>query len=116
MLWTVLEIRYLEGHASEGVEAIAAALGRSTESVKQQAKQRGISLRKRWYCPRCNRWSFRPLSARTGWCVLCTKSVRRHLLEEEVREMEDETRRERAEDRRRQAAYSKKNRLKKNHT
>lgn len=116
MLWTVREISYLEDHADEGALAIATALGRSAESVKQQAKQRGLSLRRRWYCPRCNRWSFRPLSTRTGWCVLCTKAVRRHLLEEEVREMEDEARRERDEDRRRQAVYSKKNRLKKNHT
>ncbi len=113
MRWTSRDIRYLEEHAHEGAEAIATALGRSTESVKQQAKQYGISLRRRWHCPKCGHWSFKPLSSRTGWCATCTKEQRRKQLEEEVREMREEVRREREEDRRRQALYSQKNRLKK---
>ena len=113
MHWTTHEIRYLEDHAHEGVAAIATALGRSTESVKQQAKQYGISLRKRWHCPKCGHWSYKPLNSRTGWCAPCTKAERRRQLEQEVRDLREEVRRERDEDRRRQAIYSQKNRLKK---
>lgn len=113
MNWTSREIRYLEEHAHEGAKAIASALGRSTESVKQQAKQYGISLRRRWHCPKCGLWSFKPLSSRTGWCATCTKAERRIRLEDELWELREEVRRERDEDRRRQAIYSQKNRLKK---
>lgn len=112
MLWTTAEIRYLEDHAQEGVAAIALALGRSAESVRQQAKQRGISLRRRWYCPKCGHWSYKPLNGRTGWCAACTKASRRRQLELEVRDLMEEVMREREEDRRRQAIYSQKNRLK----
>lgn len=115
MHWSTREIRYLEEHAHEGARAIAFALGRSTESVKQQAKRFGISLRKRWFCPKCCHWSRRPLSSRTGWCVVCTKAHGREKLEEEVREMREEMRREQKEDRSRQALYSQKSRLKKRH-
>ena len=111
--WTSRDIRYLEEHAHEGAAAIATALGRSTESVKWQASRYGISLRKKWHCPRCGQWVHKPLSGRTGWCAACTKAQRRTQLEEEVRELREEVRREREEDRKRQALYSQKNRLKK---
>lgn len=113
MQWNTSEIRYLEEHAHEGASAIAAALGRSTESVKQQAKAYGISLRKKWHCPKCGHWTYKPLNSSTGWCAPCTKAERRHQLEEEVRELREEVRREQEEDRMRQAIYSKKSRLKK---
>ena len=111
--WTSRDIHYLEEHAHEGAKEIATALGRSAESVKWQASRYGISLRKRWYCPKCGHWSHKPLSMKTGWCAVCTKESRRATLEEEVREMREEARREREEDRRRQALYAQKNRLKK---
>lgn len=113
--WTTREIRYLEDHAEEGADAIATALGRSTESVRQQAKQYGISLRKKWHCPKCGHWSFKPLSGKTGWRAPCTKAERRHQLEQEVRDLEREVRREQDENRKRQATYSRKSRLKKSH-
>lgn len=111
--WTTDEIRYLEDHAQEGAAAVAAALGRSTESVKQQAKQYGISLRRRWHCPKCGHWTRKPLNGKTGWCAPCTKAKRRSELEQEVRDMREEVMREQDENRRRQAIYSQKNRLKK---
>ena len=114
--WNTAEIRYLEEHAADGVEAVAEALGRSAESVKQQAKRYGISLRKKWLCPKCGHWSYKPLSSRTGWCAVCTKAERRHRLEQEVRDMEEEVRREQEENRKRQALYSKKSRIKKSMT
>lgn len=113
MRWTTREIRYLEDHAEEGADAIATALGRSTESVKWQASQYGISLRKKWHCPKCGLWVHKPLNSRTGWCAVCSKKHRRERLEQEVRELREEVRREQAEDRKRQAIYSQKNRLKK---
>lgn len=110
--WTTREIRYLEEHANEGAKAIAEALNRSVESVKWQAGQYGISLRERWYCSRCGNWTFKPLNSKTGWCSACTKAARRHVLEEELREMEEEVMRERKEDKARNALYSRKFRLK----
>lgn len=109
--WTSREIRYLEEHAQDGAESIANALCRSTESVKWQASQFGISLRKKWHCPKCGLWVHKPLSTRTGWCVTCSKAYRREKLEQEVRELREEVRREQEEDKRRQAIYSQKNRL-----
>ena len=111
--WSTSEVAYLEEHAPEGAEAVAEALGRSPESVRQQAKRYGVSLRKRWYCPKCGHWSAKPLSVKTGWCAVCTKAERRRYLEQEVRDLEEEVMRERDEDRKRQAIYSKKSRLKK---
>lgn len=113
MRWTTREIRYLEEHAQDGAEAIAKALGRSTDSVTWQASQYRISLKKKWYCPKCGLWVHKPLSTRTGWCAACTKAKRREALEQEVAELREEVMREREEDRKRQALYSQKSRLKK---
>ena len=111
--WSTAEIRYLGEHATEGADAVAAALDRSIGSVTQQAWRYGISLRQRWYCPNCCRWSYKPLHGKTGWCASCTKANARQRLTCEVRELEEEVRREQEEDRKRQALYSKKSRLKK---
>lgn len=113
MNWTTDEIRYLEEHQGEGAMAIAEALGRSESSVEHQAHRYGISLRKRWHCPRCGAITFKPLSTVTGWCANCTKEQRSERIAEEVREMEEEVRRSERENRRRQALYSKKHRIKK---
>ena len=113
MKWSLREIRYLEAHAADGAKEIARALGRSTESVKWQASNLGVSLRRRWYCRHCGHWSYKPLDKRTGWCTTCTKADRRQKLEGEVKAMQEEMERERDEDKRRQALYSKKSRLKK---
>ena len=113
MRWTTREIRYLEEHAQDGAESIALALGRSTESVRWQASQYGISLRRKWHCPKCGHWVHKPLNGRTGWCAACSKAQRRERLEQEVAELREEVRREQEEDKKRQALYSQKNRLKK---
>ena len=115
MRWTTREIRYLEDHAHEGAPAIAKALGRSTEAVRQQAKAYGISLAVRSLCPACGRWTRKPLNTRTGWCPSCTKEARLAELEKELVELEEEAMREQRINRRRQAVYSRKNRLKKPH-
>lgn len=113
MRWTVKDIRYLEEHAQDGAEAVASSLGRSVESVRQQAKNYGISLRKRWLCPNCGREVFRPLNVKTGWCSVCTKAAKRVEYEQQMAKMLEEVARDKEEDRKRQAAYSRMNRVKK---
>lgn len=113
MRWTTREIGYLEEHAGDGAAAIAAALGRSKASVKKQAGRYGISLRRRWHCPRCGHSTGKPLSGKTGWCAACTMRQRREGMAEEVRRMEEEARREESEKRARQRLYSRKSRAKK---
>ena len=107
------EVRYLEEHATEGARAVAMALGRSVESVRHQARRYGVSLRRSWLCPKCGRKTYRPLSAKTGWCSACTKAERAEAIAEEVRDMEREARRHAEADRERQRLYARKNRAKK---
>lgn len=111
MKWTTREIKYLEGHATDGAEAIAEKLGRSVESVKCQARRYAVSLRKSWMCPKCGKRSSRPLSTRTGWCAACTKEKRREFLAEQVRMLEEEVMRNEREDKERQRIYSRKSRI-----
>lgn len=113
MRWTTREIGYLEEHAGEGAEAVAEALGRTVQSVKNQASRYGISLRKRWQCTRCGAITHKPLSAVTGWCSICTKEQRRERIAEEVWQIEEEARREERENRERQRLYSRKHHAKK---
>lgn len=113
MTWTSSEVRYLEEHAGDGAEAIAKALGKSVKAVKNQAMRYGLSLRKRWLCPKCGRETFKPLSNRTGWCVSCTREQRASEIAEQVRAMEEEVRREDKANRERQRLYSRKYRAKK---
>lgn len=113
MRWTTRELQYLEDHAQDGAEAIAQALGCSTKAVQWQAHTYGISLRRKWQCPRCGHWSYKPLNPKTGWCATCTKAERRTAIEDEVRQMREEEMREQEENRRRQALYAKKHRMKK---
>lgn len=70
--WTTSEISYLHDHGSDGAESIARELGRSVHAVKAQAKRYGVSLRKSWFCPKCGKEVYKPLSSRTGWCALCS--------------------------------------------
>lgn len=110
--WTSKEIAYLEEHACDGAEAIAEELGRSVSSVEVQASRYGLSLRRRWMCPKCGAQTFSPLSKRTGWCRNCTKEKRAEELAEQVRDMEEEVRREDKANRERQRLYSRKYRAK----
>lgn len=113
MRWTTADIRYLEEHAAEGADAIAEALGCTREAVRQQAKNYGVSLRMRWVCPNCGATVYKPLSARTGWCEVCTRRLRIDQLEDQVRQMQDQQRLMAETERKRQAIYSKKHRIKK---
>lgn len=88
MTWTSSEVRYLEEHAGDGAAAIAEALGKSVTAIEVQAHRYGLSLRKRWLCPKCGRETFKPLSNRTGWCVSCTREQRATEIAEQVRAME----------------------------
>lgn len=112
MTWTSSEVRYLEDHAGEGAEAIAKALGKTVYAVESQAKRYGLSLRKRWLCPKCGQLTFKPLSNRTGWCVSCTREQRAAVIAEQVRALEEEVRREDRVNKERQRLYSRKYRAK----
>lgn len=113
MKWTTREIEYLEDHANDGAEAVAANLGRSVESVKAQARRYGVSLRKSWDCPKCGMRVGKPLSSRTGWCAACTKEQSVERIADEVRNLEEEVRRNERIDRERQRLYSRKSRARK---
>lgn len=110
--WSGREVRYLEEHAHEGAVEVSKALGRSPKAVRMQASHYGLSLRKRWHCPRCGMWVHKPLSGTTGWCAACTKERRADLKETEVEEYVREVERELEQDRRIQAAYARKSRAK----
>lgn len=113
MTWTSSEVRYLEEHAGDGAVAIAETLGKSVTAIEVQAHRYGLSLRKRWLCPKCGRETFKPLSNRTGWCVSCTREQRAAEIAEQVRAMEEEARREDKANKERQRLYSRKYRAKK---
>lgn len=113
MEWTTEEIACLEEHACEGADAVARALGRSVSSVKAQASRFGISLARRWTCPKCGSTTRRPLSASTGWCAACMREAARDRVADEVHEMEREAMREEAARRETQALYSRRYRLRK---
>ncbi len=70
--WTEEDIAYLDGHASDGAEAVALHLGRSVQAIKVMASRRGVSLARSWLCPNCGCRTFFPLVGKTGWCKACT--------------------------------------------
>lgn len=108
--WTSGDIAYLEEHAGDGAESVARALGRTVGSVKMQAQRFGISLRRRWDCPKCGQVTFRPLDRRTGWCRCCTmEEHQRELLEAERVAREEAERHARAH-KARNASYNRKRR------
>lgn len=113
MRWTTQKLAYLRDNAGDGARAISEALGCSVDSVKAQARRCGISLKRRWRCPKCGMTTFKPLNRVTGWCSNCTKEAHNEELAEQVRELESEVRREERNDRERQRLYSRKHRAKK---
>lgn len=70
--WKPDEVRYLSEHASDGAVSIAEKLGRSVISVQVKASRMGLSLCRRWLCPRCGRYTYSPLVNRSGWCIKCS--------------------------------------------
>ena len=113
--WTEEEIAYLQDHAGDGAAAVAMALGRSMDSVIQQARRYGLSLRRRWLCPFCGMPTFTPLNTRTGWCRTCSVAISKHNAEkrniELQREVTEEERRYTAAVRARQTVYTENDRL-----
>ena len=95
-------------------------MGRSVKAVENMASRYGISLRVRYFCPKCSRYVYTPLSPRYGWCRTCSieeshdNAVMKY--REVMREIEREQARILEAKRARQAVYSdtdrKKNELK----
>ena len=108
--WKPAEEKYLEDHAGDGARAIAEALGRTEIGVAVHASRIGVSLRKRWLCPRCNRWTYSPLVGWSGWCRKCSideSADRAAIRNREIRrEVEEEKRKVDEAMRRRQAIYT----------
>lgn len=74
--WTTHEITYLRQHRSEGSEAIANALSRTSASVKLMASRLGVSLGRRGpgeVCPICQTYTIalNSAAAKHGMCVCC---------------------------------------------
>lgn len=116
MRWTRYEDAYLENHAGDGAKAIAEHLGRTESSVKTHASRLGISLYRRWHCPNCGKWTYRPLTEWSGWCRRCsieasadTAAMKNREIRKEVQEEKEAIRKE---ERRRQMIYSDTNRQK----
>lgn len=77
MNWTTADIAYLTEHATDGVQALARALGRSETSVKMKASRLGISLM--YYaplaiCPRCGRETTKMVEHQ-GYCNICKREI-----------------------------------------
>lgn len=104
--WKKAEEDYLAEHAGDGAQAIADALGRSIYSVQCKASELGVSLVVRYHCPRCGRYTCRPLTKWSGWCRRCSieesadtaalknKQIREEIAEEERLIQEAERRRQ----------------------
>lgn len=108
--WKRHEEDYLREHAGDGAQAIAEALGRTIPSVKTHASRMGVSLYRRWHCPNCGHYTYRPLSKWSGWCRKCsieasadTAAEKNRRIRREVAEEKEAIRRE---ERRRQMLYS----------
>lgn len=112
--WKAHEEEYLRNHAGDGAKEIADALGRTVRSVQVHASVMGISLYRRWHCPNCGRWTYRPLTEWSGWCRRCSIEASADTAAIKNREIRKEVEREKAaireEERRRQMLYSDTNR------
>lgn len=108
--WKQHEEAYLQERAGDGAQAIAEALGRTVASVQTKASRMGVSLYRRYHCPRCGRYTYTPLTKWSGWCRKCsidasadTAALKNRQIRREVAE---ERRRIRESEQRRQALYS----------
>lgn len=108
--WRQWEVTYLHDHAGYGAQSIADRLGRTVQAVERQASRYGVSLRRRWYCPKCSREVYSPLSEWSGWCRRCSiaeSKDRASVNNRRVRaELQEERRKVRQAERERQALYS----------
>lgn len=111
-VWSTSEVEYLCAHAGDGAASVAHALNRSVQAVKIQAHRYGISLRKRWHCPRCGNTTFTPLSPKSGWCSACSKEEQAIETARQIALMERDACRDLEATRARQAVYSEKSKRK----
>lgn len=99
-------MRYLSEHAGDGAVPIAEKLGRSVISVQVKASRMGLSLCRRWLCPRCGHYTYSEPVSHTGWCLKCSidesadtaamknKRIRMEIAEERRRIEESKKRRQ----------------------
>lgn len=117
MRWKQWETEYLTSHAGDGAEPIAKKLGRTKRAVEVMASRLGVSLRRTWYCPRCGRNVYAPLSQWSGWCRRCSVSESKDGAAIKNREIRKEIAQERRSvqqvERERQAIYEDTRRKKK---
>lgn len=111
-MWTSREIAYLEENAHRGADEIAKKLGKTPNAVRIQASRCEISLRRRWFCIKCGRWSFHPLSKKTGWCIACTRERRNNEIKESIEQMRAENAQIEEKNKESHRLYSKKYRQK----
>lgn len=115
--WSQWEVTYLFDHAGDGLEAVAAALGRTEASVRNTASRYGVSLMQSHVCPKCGCVTHSPLNPRRGWCRVCSLELNRDRAkrrDERVRaELADEERRYADVWRERQGYYSSTHRVNK---
>lgn len=108
--WRDHEEAYLRDHAGDGAQAIADALGRTVPSVQVHASRMGVSLYRRWHCPKCGHYTYTPLSKWSGWCRKCSideSADTAALKNKQIRiEVAEERRRIKEAEQRRQAIYS----------
>ena len=115
--WRPHEEDYLREHAGDGAQAIAESLGRTVNSVQVHASRMGISLYRRWHCPKCGHYTYTPLTKWSGWCRKCSideSADKAAVKNKQIRlEVAEERRRIREAEQRRQAIYSDTDRKKK---
>lgn len=117
--WSQWEVTYLFDHAGDGLEAVAAALGRTEASVRNTASRYGVSLMQSHVCPKCGCVTHSPLNPRRGWCRVCSLELNRDRAkrrDERARaELADEERRYADVWRERQGYYSSTHRVTRNY-
>lgn len=108
--WKPDEERYLSEHAGDGAVSIAENLGRTVISVQVKASRMGLTLCKRWLCPRCGHYTYSEPVRHTGWCLKCSideSADTAAMKNREIRmEIAEERRRIDESKKRRQAIYA----------
>lgn len=85
--WTDEEERWLRRHRNDGRAAVAAALGRTEESIRVKARRLGIEVPERptvgELCPMCGYRRITPgtEAARSGICITCHERRKREVYE-----------------------------------
>lgn len=112
--WKRWELEYLKEHAGDGAKAIAERIGRSQRAVEVMASRERISLCRSWYCPKCGKTVYEPLTSWSGWCRRCSIEASKIRAADKCRRVKAELAAERRliekAEKERQAIYSETNR------